>query len=33
VFCVSGSATAPEGNIAFAPGKPSAQGYYAFALP
>jgi quinoprotein glucose dehydrogenase len=33
VFCVSGSATAPDGNIAFTPGKASAQGYYAFALP
>jgi quinoprotein glucose dehydrogenase len=33
VFCASGSATAPEGNIAFVPGKPEAQGYYVFALP
>jgi quinoprotein glucose dehydrogenase len=33
VFCASGSGGAPEGNIAFVPGKPSAQGYYVFALP
>jgi quinoprotein glucose dehydrogenase len=33
VFCASGSGTAaPPGNIAFVPGKPEAQGYYAFAL-
>jgi quinoprotein glucose dehydrogenase len=33
VFCASGSGRASEGNIAFVPGKPSAQGYYVFALP
>jgi quinoprotein glucose dehydrogenase len=33
VFCASGSGSAPEGNIAFTPGKPEAQGYYVFALP
>ena len=26
VFCASGTATLPEGNILFVPGKPSAQG-------
>ncbi|OLC40800.1 MAG: hypothetical protein AUH43_25745 [Acidobacteria bacterium 13_1_40CM_65_14] len=33
VFCASGSAVAPEGNIVFVPGKSSAQGYHVFALP
>jgi len=33
VFCASGSAEAPPGSIAFAPGKPDRQGYYVFALP
>ncbi len=33
VFCASGSSTPPPGNIAYVPGKPEAQGYYAFALP
>jgi quinoprotein glucose dehydrogenase len=33
VFCASGSSTPAPGNIAFVPGKPEAQGYYAFALP
>jgi quinoprotein glucose dehydrogenase len=33
VFCASGTATSPEGNIVFVPGKPSAQGYYVYALP
>jgi quinoprotein glucose dehydrogenase len=33
VFCASGSGGGSPGNIAFVPGKPSAQGYYVFALP
>jgi quinoprotein glucose dehydrogenase len=33
VFCASGGGRAPEGNIAFVPGKIEAQGYYVFALP
>jgi quinoprotein glucose dehydrogenase len=33
VFCASGSGGGSPGNIAFVPGKPEAQGYYAFALP
>ena len=33
VFCASGSGGGSPGNIASVPGKPSAQGYYVFALP
>ncbi len=31
-FCASGGGRAPEGNIAYVPGKIEAQGYYVFAL-